>query len=64
MLPVILKMLTPTIIKTIVKYVTEENELDVAVKEISNRLKDLEKYSHPKRELVCKNKISKCKLVE
>ena len=64
MIPVILKLLTPTLIKTIVKYVTEENELDLAVKDIKIRLEGLEKNSHPRRKLVCKNKRSKCELVE
>ena len=64
MLPVILKLLTPTLIKTIVKYVTEDNELDLAVRDIKQRLEALEKDSHPRRKLVCKNKRNKCELVE
>ena len=64
MLPAILKLLTPTILKTIIKYVTEENELDIAVKDMQKRLETLEKDSHPQRELVCNNKRNKCKLVE
>ena len=64
MLPVILKLLTPTLIKTIIKYVTEENELDLAVKDIKKRLEALEKATHPQRKLVCNNKRNKCKLVE
>ena len=64
MLPAILKILTPTLIKTIIKYVTEENELDLAVKEVKKRLEALEKYSHPQRKLICNNKRNKCKLVE
>jgi hypothetical protein len=62
MLPVILRLLTPTLIKTIIKYVTEENELDLEVKKINKRLKALEKDSHPQRKLVCKNKKNKCEL--
>ena len=64
MLPSILKLLTPTILKTIIKYVTEENELDIAVKDMQKRLETLEKDSHPQRKLVCNNKRNKCKLVE
>tara|TARA_R100000655_G_scaffold101829_1_gene147322 strand:- start:9029 stop:9223 length:195 start_codon:yes stop_codon:yes gene_type:complete len=64
MLPVILKLLTPTLIKTIIKYVTEENELDLAVKDVKKRLEALEKDTHPQRKLVCNNKRNKCKLVE
>jgi len=64
MLPVILKLLTPTLIKTIVKYVTEENELDIEVKNINKRLEALESDSHPRRKLVCKDKRRKCELVE
>ena len=63
MLPAILKLLTPTILRTIIKYVTEENELDVAVKEINEKIKVLEEHSHPKRKLICKHK-KKCRLVE
>ena len=64
MLPAILKLLTPTILKTIIKYVTEENELDIAVKDMQKRLETLEKDSPPQRKLVCNNKRNKCKLVE
>ena len=64
MLPAILKILTPTLIKTIIKYVTEENELDLAVKEVKKRLEALEKDSHPQRKLICNNKRNKCKLVK
>ena len=64
MLPVILKLLTPTLIKTIVKYVTEDNELDIAVRDIKQRLEALEKDSHPRRKLVCKSKRNKCEMVE
>ena len=67
MLPVILKLLTPTLIKTIVKYVTEDNELDLAVRDIKQRLGALEKDSHPKRKLICHQKgkhTKKCQLVE
>ena len=42
MIPVILKLLTPTLLKTIISYVTEENELDVEVKDIKKRLTKLE----------------------
>ena len=59
----ILKLLTPRLIKVIISYVTEENELDVEVKLINRRLAELEKYSHPKRKLICKGK-KKCELVE
>jgi len=67
MFPVILKLLTPTLIKTIIKYVTEENELDIEVKQINRRLEALEKMSHPRRRLVCHQKgkhTKKCELVE
>ena len=38
MLPMILKLLTPTLLKQIVKYVTEPNELDEEVININKRL--------------------------
>jgi len=63
----ILKLLTPTIVKTIIKYVTEENELDVEVLQISRRLEALEKVSHTRRRLICHQKgkhTKKCELVE
>ena len=63
MLPMILKLLTPTLLKQIVKYVTEPNELDEEVEKMGKRLDALEKVSHPKRKLICKHK-NKCKLVE
>ncbi len=59
----ILKLLSPTLIKTIINYVTKDNNLDLEVRIINERLKKLEKHTHPKRELVCKGK-NKCKLVE
>tara|TARA_Y100001938_G_scaffold147548_1_gene228964 strand:- start:1747 stop:1941 length:195 start_codon:yes stop_codon:yes gene_type:complete len=62
MFPAIIKLLTPTLLKTIVKYVTEENELDREVIKIKKRLVKLEKVAHPKPKLVCKAK-TKCKLV-
>ena len=67
MLPAILKLLTPTLIKTIVKYVTEDNELDLAVRDMKQRLEALEKNSHPRRKLICHQKgkhTKKCELVE
>ena len=65
MFPAILKLLTPKLIRTIISYVTEENELDIEVKQINNRLEELEAHSHPKRELICNRKgKKKCELVE
>lgn len=46
MLPV-LKILTPHILKKIMSYVFEENELDQEVKDLKSRLENLEKDSHP-----------------
>ena len=65
MIPIILKLLTPKLIRTIISYVTEENELDIEVKQINKRLEELETYSHPKRKLICSRKgKKKCELVE
>ncbi len=43
----ILKILTPTILKTIMKYVQEPNELDHKVVELEKEIKKLKKESHP-----------------
>ncbi len=42
MLPIILKLLTPKVIKAIIAYVFEKNELDTKVEELENRIKKLE----------------------
>ena len=35
------------------KYIEEENELDIAVKDLNNRVEILEKNSHPPKEFIC-----------
>jgi len=42
MLPAILKLLTPKVIKAIIAYVFEKNELDTKVEELENRIQKLE----------------------
>ena len=42
MLPVILKLLTPKVIKAIIAYVFEKNELDTKVEELENRIQKSE----------------------
>ena len=42
MLPAILKILTPTLIKTIIKYVTEENELVEKIAKLLDKYLDTE----------------------
>ena len=59
----ILKLLSPKLIKTIINYVTKDNELDLEVRLINKRLEKLERDSHPRRKLICKGK-NKCKLVD
>ena len=54
MLP-ILKMLTPKVLKAIVKYVFEKNELDEQMESARARLDKLEENSHPKRDFVLCN---------
>tara|TARA_R100001594_G_scaffold12533_1_gene27770 strand:- start:4376 stop:4579 length:204 start_codon:yes stop_codon:yes gene_type:complete len=60
MLPV-LKILTPKVIKAIMKYVFEKNELDMQMESVRARLDNLEKDSHPKKDYVlcnqCKSTI-------
>ena len=57
----ILKILTPKVLKGIMKYVFEENELDIKMQVLENRVSTLEKDSHPQREFVicetCNKKI-------
>ena len=42
-IPSIIKILTPNIMKQIIKYVFEENDLDKKVKTLQNRISKLEK---------------------
>ena len=35
------------------KYIEEENELDIAVKDLTKRIKILESNSHPPKEFIC-----------
>ena len=60
MLP-IFKILTPKVIKGIMKYVFEKNPLDEQMDMVLVRLRDLEKDSHPERHFVvcdkCKRQI-------
>ena len=50
---VIKKVMEKREIKKLRKYVEEDNELDVKVKEIEKKLKILEKDSHPPQEFIC-----------
>jgi hypothetical protein len=60
MLP-ILKLLTPTVLNGIVKYVFEKNPLDHQMEIVLERLEKLEENSHPIRDFVvcdkCKQEI-------
>ena len=56
-IPSIIKILTPTVVKQIMKYVFDENDLDKKVKKLDKKVKRLERLSHPKREFV---KCNKC----
>ena len=57
----ILKILTPKVLKGIMNYVFEENELDIKMQVLENRVSALEKDSHPQRKFVicgtCNKKI-------
>ena len=59
----ILKILKPNVIKNIMKYVFEENNLDFQMGSIRARLKKLEKVSHPRRDFVVCEKC-KCEVEE
>ena len=47
MLPVVFKLLTPSVVKSIMDYVFKKNDLDYKVDQLIERVKDLEKDSHP-----------------
>ena len=57
MFPVI-KILTPKVIKAIMKYVFEDNELDHQMGSVRARLEKLEKDSHPPRTYIVCDKCS------
>ena len=61
----IVKILTPKVIKGIMKYVFEENALDQQMGSVRARLDKLEKDSHPPRSyIVCDKCSSKIKQYE
>lgn len=62
MLP-ILKILTPKVIRAIMEYVFEDNNLDQQMDAMQERVSKLEGLSHPKREFVVCNDC-KCKVQE
>ena len=54
-----LKILTPKALKAIMSYVFDENELDIKVQVLENRVSMLEKDTHPKRKFVVCKKCNK-----
>ena len=58
MLPV-LKLLTPTVLKGIVKYVFEKNPLDIQMEIVIEEIEKLKKNSHPSKEFVVCEKCKK-----
>ncbi len=54
----IVKILTPKVIKGIMKYVFEENALDQQMGSVRARLDKLEKDSHPPRSYIVCDKCS------
>jgi hypothetical protein len=59
----VLKILTPKVLKGIMDYVFNENELDVKIQVLENRIKDLESKAHSPRDfVVCET--CKCKIKE
>ena len=58
---VLKRILEKSEIRKMRKYVEEDNELDIAVKDLTKRIKKLEKLSHPVRDFVtcdcCKKKL-------
>ena len=54
-----LKILTPKALKAIMSYVFDENELDIKVQVLENRVSMLEQDTHPKRNFVMCEKCKK-----
>ena len=50
---VIKKVMKKREVKKMRKYVEEDNELDIAVKDLTKRMDLLERDSHPKKEFIC-----------
>ena len=59
----ILKILTPKVLKGIMKYVFEENELDIKIQVLENRIKDLAKIIDAQKDFVMCD-VCKCKIKE
>ena len=55
----VLKILTPKVLKAIMSYVFEDNELDGKVKNLEDRLNLLEKMAHSPKDFKCKYKDKK-----
>ena len=47
MLPVVLKLLTPSVVRGIMDYVFKKNDLDYKMEKLIERVEKLEKDSHP-----------------
>ena len=60
---VIKKVMEKREIKKLRKYVEEDNELDVKVREIEKKLRILEKDSHPPQEFICCRRCG-CKIAK
>tara|TARA_R110002020_G_scaffold79239_4_gene198803 strand:- start:1026 stop:1229 length:204 start_codon:yes stop_codon:yes gene_type:complete len=54
----VLKILTPTVLKGIMRYVFEENELDQQMGSVRSRLDKLEKDTHPPKSYIVCDKCS------
>tara|TARA_R100000655_G_scaffold2697_1_gene10495 strand:+ start:7220 stop:7429 length:210 start_codon:yes stop_codon:yes gene_type:complete len=46
-LPIVLKLLTPSVVKGIMDYVFKKNDLDYKMEKLIERVEELEKHSHP-----------------
>ena len=55
----VLKILTPKALKAIMSYVFDENELDIKIEVLENRVSALEQDTHPKRDFVMCDKCKK-----
>ena len=57
MFPVIFQLLTPKVVKGIIDYVFEKNDLDYKMEKLIERVESLEKDSHPPKKFDTQIKI-------
>jgi 23S rRNA G2445 N2-methylase RlmL len=61
---VIKRIMAKSELRKMRKYVEEDNELDIKVREIGKKLEDLEKLAHPVADFICTDCGTKAKRVK